>query len=214
MIRENIEKIMKEVPPGVTIVAATKTRSVEELRMAIECGITDIGENYVQEAEKKFSEIGKIVKWHFIGHLQKNKVKKALKIFDVIETVDSIEIAKEISKHSSQVFPVLIEINSGREPQKSGVFPEHAGKLIEEISKLPNIIVQGLMTMGPFVEHPSDIRPYFKLTKKLFDDFKKLQLPNVEMKILSMGMSDTWRIAIEEGATCIRIGTAIFGPRK
>ncbi len=214
MIKENIEKILKEIPPHVTLVAATKTRSFEEIKQAIEAGITDIGENYVQEAEKKFTEIRKSAKWHLIGHLQKNKVKKALKIFDIIETVDSFELAAEISKHTQIPYPILIEINSAKEAQKSGIFPEDAEKLIEEIRRLPNIVVRGLMTMGPFVENPKDIRPYFRITKRLFDSFSKLDFPNVEMRILSMGMSDTWRIAIEEGATCIRIGTAIFGPRK
>lgn len=214
MIRENIEKILAQIPEGVTLVAATKTRSVEEIKEAIECGITDIGENYVQEAEKKFNEIGRCVRWHLIGHLQKNKVKKALKIFDIIETVDSFEIASEISKHSQKPYPVLIEVNSAKEPQKAGVFPEDVESLLRKISALPNIIVQGLMTMGPLVENPEDIRVYFRLTKNLFDSFRELKLPNIEMKVLSMGMSDTWRIAIEEGATCIRIGTAIFGPRR
>ncbi len=213
MIKENIERILKEVPTNVTVVAATKTRSVEEIKQAIEAGIIDIGENYVQEAEKKFPEIGKSVKWHLIGHLQKNKVKKALKIFDIIETVDSFELAAEISKHAKDVFPVLIEVNSAREIQKSGVFPEDVEKLVEKISRLENIKIQGLMTMGPFVENPEEIRPYFRLTKQIFDSLKNSGLARVEMKILSMGMSDTWRIAIEEGATCIRIGTAIFGPR-
>jgi len=213
MIQENIEKIRKLVPKNITIVAATKTRSVDEIKQAIACGITDIGENYVQEAEKKFNDIGKIVSWHFIGHLQKNKVKKAVKIFDIIETIDSFEIAKEISKHSETKFPVLIEINSAREQQKSGVYPENLEQVLINISTLSNISVLGLMTMGPVVENPEEIRPYFRLTKQLFDFTKKLNLPNVEMKILSMGMSNSWQVAIEEGATCIRIGTAIFGPR-
>ncbi len=214
MIRENIEKILKEIPQGMTIVAATKTRNVEEIKQTIDCGITDIGENYVQEAEKKFHTIGKSVRWHLIGHLQKNKVKKALKIFDIIETVDSLELALEISKYAQSSYPVLIEVNSAKEPQKAGVFPEDLENLIEKISNLPNIKIEGLMTMGPFVENPEDVRPYFKLTRQIFESCKRISLPNVEMKILSMGMSDTWRIAIEEGATCIRIGTAIFGPRK
>ncbi|MCM8764943.1 MAG: YggS family pyridoxal phosphate-dependent enzyme [Candidatus Omnitrophica bacterium] len=214
MIKENIEKIMREIPKGITIVAATKTRSIEEISQAIEYGITDIGENYVQEAEKKFSQIGRVVKWHLIGHLQKNKVKKAIKIFDIIETVDSFELAQEISKYTPGPYPVLIEVNSAQEPQKSGVFPQETEKLIEKISQLPNIIIQGLMTMGPIVENPKDIIPYFKITRQLFESCKKIKKPNVEMKILSMGMSDTWRIAIDQGATCIRIGTAIFGPRK
>lgn len=214
MIKENIEKLLREIPPGVILVAATKTRSVEEIKQAIECGIADIGENYVQEAENKFEQIGKLVRWHLIGHLQKNKVKKALKIFDIIETVDSFALAIEISKHSQFLYPVLIEVNSAKEPQKSGVFPEQVETLIEKISSLPNIKIEGLMTMGPLFGNPEDIRPYFRLTRELFESCKKLNFPNTEMKILSMGMSDSWRIAIEEGATCIRVGTAIFGPRK
>lgn len=214
MIKENIEKIRKLIPENITIVAATKTRCVEEIKQAVECGITDIGENYVQEAEKKFNEIGKIIRLHLIGHLQKNKVKKALKIFDIIETIDSFDIAKEISKHLQGPYPVLIEVNSAKEPKKTGIYPEDVENTIKNISILPNIVIQGLMTMGPVFENPEKVRPYFRLTKQLFDSCKELNLPNVEMKVLSMGMSDSWQIAIEEGATCIRIGTAIFGPRK
>jgi pyridoxal phosphate enzyme (YggS family) len=216
-IKEKVEWILKELPDGVILIAATKGRSIEEINEAIEAGIKIIGENYVQEAEKKFEAIGKKVKWHMIGHLQTNKVKKAIEIFDMIETVDSEKIAKEIDKEAKKrniIFPVLIEINSGREKHKSGVLPEDAEKLIYEISKYENIKIEGLMTMGPFVENPEDIRPYFRITKELFEKFKNLNLPNFEMKYLSMGMSDTWRIAIEEGANIIRIGTAIFGPRR
>ena len=216
-IKERIREILKEIPENIVLLVATKGRTVEEINEAIEAGIEIIGENYVQEAEKKFKIIGRKVKWHMIGHLQTNKVKKAIEIFDMIETVDSEKLAKEIDKEAKKrniVFPVLIEINSGREKQKSGVFPEDAEKLIYEISKYENIKIEGLMTMGPFVKNPEDIRPYFRLTKELFEKFKNLNLPNVEMKYLSMGMSDTWKIAIEEGANIIRIGTAIFGPRR
>ena len=216
-IKEKVEWILKELPDGVILIAATKGRSIEEINEAIEAGIKIIGENYVQEAEKKFEAIGKKVKWHMIGHLQTNKVKKAIEIFDMIETVDSEKIAREIDKEAKKrniIFPILIEINSSREKQKSGVLPEDAEKLIYEISKYENIKIEGLMTMGPFVENPEDIRPYFRITKELFEKFKNLNLPNFEMKYLSMGMSDTWRIAIEEGANIIRIGAAIFGPRR
>ncbi|HOL21925.1 MAG TPA: YggS family pyridoxal phosphate-dependent enzyme [bacterium] len=216
-IKENVKRILSEIPEGVILVAATKTRSVEEIREAIDAGIRIIGENYVQEAEEKFKQIGRQVRWHMIGHLQRNKVEKALNIFDCIETVDSFNLAREIDKYAGKkgiIFPVLIEINSGREPQKSGVMPEDVEKLIAEISQLKNIRVEGLMTMGPLVKNPEDIRPYFKLTKGIFDKIKEKNLPNVEMKYLSMGMSDTWKIAIEEGANMVRIGTAIFGPRR
>jgi len=152
-----------------------------------------------------------------IGHLQKNKVKKAIEIFDMIETVDSFSLAKEIDKYAKNkgiIYPILIEINSGRENQKNGVFPENLEELVKKISFLKNIKINGLMTMGPFVENPEDIREYFKLTKILFDKLKEKCLPNVEMKYLSMGMTDTWEIAVEEGANIVRIGTGIFGPRK
>ncbi|HOK56956.1 MAG TPA: YggS family pyridoxal phosphate-dependent enzyme [bacterium] len=216
-IKERVQKILKEVPENVILLAATKGRTVEEIDEAIEGGIKFIGENYVQEAEKKFIKIGKKVKWHMIGHLQTNKVKKAFEIFDMIETVDSLKLIREIDKEAKKkkvIYPVLIEINSGRELQKSGVLPEKVEELIYEISKFENVRVEGLMTMGPFVENPEDIRPYFKLTKDLFEKLKNLNLPNVEMKYLSMGMTDTWKIAIEEGANIIRIGTGIFGPRR
>jgi len=215
-IKEKIQEIKKNLPPEVKIVAATKNRSVEEIIEAIDAGIEIIGENYIQEAEKKYTVIGKRVKWHVIGHLQKNKVKKAIEIFDMIETLDSFDLAKEIDKWAKKkgiVFPVLIEINSGKEPQKSGVFPEETKNLIKEVSTLENIKVEGLMTMGPIVENPEEIRPYFQLTKKIFDECKEISLPNVSMKYLSMGMSDTWKVAVEEGANLIRIGTYIFGPR-
>ena len=216
-IKENVKRLLKEMPEGVILVAATKTRSAEEIKAAIEAGITVIGENYVQEAEEKFREIGRAVKWHMLGHLQRNKVEKALNIFDCIETVDNLKLAREIDKYAGKkgiIFPVFIEINSGREPQKAGVMPEDIEKLIEEVSHLKNIKVEGLMTMGPLVNNPEDIRPYFRLTKDIFDKLKGINLPNIEMRYLSMGMSDTWRIAIEEGANIVRIGTAIFGSRR
>lgn len=216
-IEEKVKKILKELPSGVELVAATKTRSVEEIEQAIKAGVKIIGENYVQEAEEKFRVIGKKVKWHMIGHLQRNKVKKALEIFDMIETVDSIKLAREIDKIAKKkgiIFPVLIEINSGKEEQKSGILPGDIEDFVEEMSNLENIRVEGLMTMGPFVKNPEDIKPYFELTRELFEKLKSKNYPNVEMKYLSMGMTDTWKIAIEEGANLIRIGTGIFGPRN
>ncbi|MCD6407922.1 YggS family pyridoxal phosphate-dependent enzyme [bacterium] len=216
-IKKRVKNLLSQIPEGVILVAATKTRTPEEVLEAIEGGIEIVGENYVQEAEGKFKVIGKRVKWHMIGHLQRNKVKKAIEIFDMVETVDNFSLAKEIDKYAERkriIYPILIEINSGREEQKSGVYPENIFSLIEEISKLKNIKVEGLMTMGPFVKNPEDIRPYFRLTREIFEELKGKDYPNVEMKYLSMGMSDTWKIAIEEGANIIRVGTLIFGPRK
>jgi pyridoxal phosphate enzyme (YggS family) len=197
-------------------VAAAKTRRPEEILEAVEAGIEIIGENYVQEAEKAYEVVGIRAKWHFIGRLQKNKVKKAVRIFDMIETVDSSEIAEEINRRCGQLgklMPVLIEINSGREQQKAGVFPEDVEELIKGISSFQNIKVMGIMTMGPSLGNPENSRPYFVETKKRFDKIKRLNLPGVEMKYLSMGMTNSYRIALEEGANVVRIGTRIFGER-
>jgi pyridoxal phosphate enzyme (YggS family) len=216
MIKRNVSQILSELPDGVQLVAAAKTRRPEEILEAVEAGIKIIGENYVQEAERAYEVVGSKVKWHFIGHLQKNKVKKAVKIFDMIETVDSIELAQEIDKRCAQInkiMPVLIEVNIGREEQKSGVLPENTEQLAKEISALPNIRVMGLMTMGPLSGNPEDSRPHFVEMKKLFEEMKKLSLPNVEMKYLSMGMTNSYQIAPEEGANIVRIGTKIFGER-
>ena len=216
MIKQNVVQILSELPNGVELVAAAKTRSPGEILQAIEAGIKIVGENYVQEAEPAYEVVGNRAKWHFIGHLQRNKVKKAVKLFDIIETVDSVEIAGEIDKRCAQigkVMPVLIEINSGREEQKSGVFPEKAEQLVREISSLQNIRVKGLMTMGPRFGSPEDSRPYFVETKKIFEKLKNLNLPDVEMKYLSMGMTNSYKIAIDEGANIVRIGSKIFGER-
>ena len=216
-IKENIEEILEEIPAGVELVAAAKTRTPGEISEVARAGVKIIGENYVQEAAEAFAVIGHAVKWHFIGHLQKNKVKKAVKIFDMIETVDSVELAEEIDKRceaSGKVMPVLIEINSGREPQKFGVFPEKARELAKAAAELSNIKVMGLMTMGPFSGDPEDARPYFVETKKIFDRITAEGLPGVEMKYLSMGMTNSYRVAIEEGANIIRVGTKIFGERR
>ena len=215
-IKQNVNQISNELPDGVQLVAAAKTRNPEEILEAIEAGVKIIGENYVQETERAYEVIGDKAKWHFIGHLQKNKVKKAVKIFDVIETVDSVEIAEEIDKRCAQIgkiMPVLLEINSGREEQKSGVFPENTEQLARMISALPNLRVMGLMTMGPLAGNPEDSRPYFVETKKLFEKLKKLNLPNIEMRYLSMGMTNSYKIALEESANIVRIGTKIFGER-
>ena len=215
-IRENVQQLLSELPGGVELVAAAKARTAEEVLKAAESGIKIVGENYVQEAEKIYEVVGNRAKWHFIGHLQKNKAKKAVRLFDMIQTVDSVDIAEEIDRRCAQigkVMPVLVEINSGREKQKSGVLPEDAEGLIRAISHLPNIKVMGLMTMGPRFGNPEDSRPYFVTTRKIFDQIKGLKIPNVEMKYLSMGMTNSYPVALEEGANMVRIGTKIFGER-
>ena len=216
MIRENVRQLLQELPAAVSLVAAAKTIDARQIQEAIDAGVKIIGENYVQEAERAYQLIGSQVKWHFIGHLQKNKVKKAARIFDLIETVDSQELAEEINKACAQenkIMPVFVEINSGKENQKFGVMPEEAEGLIGRISKLTNIKVMGLMTMGPQLGNPEDARPYFKKTKKIFDRIAKLHLSNIQMQCLSMGMSNSYEVAIEEGANIVRIGSRIFGQR-
>ena len=217
MIKQNIQRILAELPDGVELVAAAKTRTPEEILEAVQAGVKIIGENYVNEAKRAYEVVGKRAKWHFIGTLQKHNVrKKIVQMFDMIETVDSLEIAREIDKKCTQIgkiMPILIEINSGREKQKSGVFPEDVEQLIRGVSSLSNIKVMGLMTMGPRFGNPEEARPYFIATRRIFDEIKQLNLPNVEMRYLSMGMTNSYKIAIEEGANIVRIGTRIFGER-
>jgi pyridoxal phosphate enzyme (YggS family) len=216
-IKWNVQQIFNELPEGVLLVAAAKARTPAEIMAAVDAGVQIIGENYVQEAERAYAAVGHRAQWHFIGHLQRNKVKKAVQIFDMIETVDSYEIAREIDKRCAEigkVMPVLVEVNIGEEPQKSGVLPQATGQLLKDISALPNIRVAGLMTMGPLSENPEDSRPYFVAMKKLFDRMKALNLPGVDMKYLSMGMTSSYKIAPGEGANIVRIGTRIFGERK
>lgn len=215
-IAENVRSVLAELPPGVELVAAAKTRTSAEILEAIQAGVRIIGENYIQEAETARAAIGGRVRWHFIGSLQKNKVKKAVRLFDLIETVDSLPLAQAISKESDaavKVMPVLIEINSGREPQKSGVLPEDAERLVSVVASLSHLKVLGLMTMGPRFGDPEAARPYFTETRRIFERLKQSGIRGVEMKYLSMGMTNTYKIALEEGANMVRLGSKIFGER-
>jgi PLP dependent protein len=215
-IAQNVRRILGELPGGVRLVAAAKGRPPHEVLEAVAAGAGAIGENYVQEAERARAAVGGGVEWHFIGHLQRNKVNKAVALFDMIETVDSFELAAEIDKRcalSGRVMPVLIEVNSGREASKSGALPEDAEALVVRLAALKNIRVMGLMTMGPLTERAEDTRPAFAETRRLFDRLKALDLPNMEMKYLSMGMTGCYRVAVEEGANIVRIGTGIFGEK-
>ena len=217
-ILDNYNRLRSSIPEYVEIVVAAKTRTVDEIREIISTGATIIGENYVQETRKVQEELGNgTISWHMIGHLQRNKVKDAVKIFDMIETVDSIALAKEIDTRCANIgkvkMSILIEINSGSEPQKSGVLPEKALPLIQEIALLQNIKIVGLMTMGPLSGNPESARPYFIETRKIFNEIKSINIPNVEMHYLSMGMTNSYKVAIEEGSNMVRLGTAIFGER-
>lgn len=213
---DSVVKIINSLPAGVLLVAAAKTRTPAEVAAAIDRGIKIIGYNYVQEAEQMYQIIGNTVQWHMIGHLQRNKVKKAVKLFDLIETIDSWRLAESVDQHCAdegKIMPVLVEINSGKESNKTGVLPENVYEFVRKISELSNLRVQGMMTMGPRFGDPEDSRPYFKATKSAFDRLSQAGIPNVEMRYLSMGMSNSYQIAIEEGANIVRIGTILFGGR-
>ena len=221
-IKENYQKLREEIPDNVTIVLASKVRTPEEVEEVIDAGAADIGENYVQEAENMYNALGekaRMVRWHMIGHLQKNKMNKAIKIFDVIQTVDSLETAVAIDKRAGKAgkkISVLVEINIGSEMTKAGVKPEYEviENLVKKNLKLDYLRLEGLMTMGPRFGNPEDSRPYFKKTKNIFERINALNLPGVKMETLSMGMSNSYKVAIEEGSNMVRLGTIVFGERK
>jgi len=210
-IKENILKLRNEIPSNVNILAAAKTRTIAQIKEAIGSGIKLFGENYVQEAEKKYAAIKKSskIELYFIGHLQKNKINRALKIFDVIN-IDSYEIASAIDRKANKKIPILMEINISNERQKHGCKPEELINLIKKVSELKNIEVIGLMAMAPYFKDAEKTRTYFKKMKSLFEGIKKLKLNSIKMDILSLGMSNDYKIAIQEGSNLIRIGSLIF----
>ena len=199
---------------SVELVAVTKTVDVSRIKEAIRAGIKIIGENRVQEAREKFKDIGKEVEWHLIGHLQTNKVKYIFDIFSLIHSVDSLLLSEEIQRRAENKgleTDILIEVNLSGEKTKFGILPEKAINFVKDISRFKNINIMGLMTIPPFSESPEDSRKYFKMLRMLRDDIQK---EGIEMKELSMGMSNDFEAAVEEGATMVRIGTAIFGERR
>jgi hypothetical protein len=204
-------------PKSVKLVAASKTVPVDLIRAGIKAGITIIGENYVQEAKEKIEAIGEEnVSWHFIGHLQSNKAKYAVKLFDLIHSVDSIKLAGEIDRRAraiDKLQPILIQVNISGEETKSGIDAEQALELVREISTLENLAVRGLMTMPPYFNAPDKVRPYFRALRSMQELIHKEVIPRADMTELSMGMTGDFEAAIEEGATLVRIGTAIFGQR-
>jgi pyridoxal phosphate enzyme (YggS family) len=201
----------------IKLVAVSKTVPAERVNEAIRSGIDIIGENRVQEAEAKFKEITEPVEKHLVGHLQTNKAKKAVELFDFIQSVDSERIAGEISKRAleaGKVIDVLVEINTSCEETKFGMEADQALPLIETISELEGIKIKGLMTIGLFSDDPEDTRPCFKRLRKLFEEVKSTNVPNVEMRYLSMGMTSDFEVAIQEGSNMVRVGTGIFGARS
>jgi len=216
-IQDRVRQLKATLPPHVELVAAAKTRSLDDVRAAIEAGVCIVGHNYVQEAQAMIEQLQQdAASWAMIGHLQRNKVKAAVQLFDSIQTVDSLRLAQAIDRECKKMgrfMPILIEVNAAREPQKFGALPEAVTDLIREAAKLESIRIRGLMTMGPLVSDPEQLRPLFRETKALFDRIAAERIPNVLMNDLSMGMSTSYAVAIEEGSTMIRLGTTIFGPR-
>lgn len=216
LIKRNTETLLREIPEGVTLLAAAKTRSVEEVKAAFEAGIRHFGHNYVQEARAMLEGIDFKAEWHLIGHLQRNKAKDAVELFDMVETLDSVRLAEELEKRctaAGKMVEVLIEVNSGAEEDKTGILPQDLDGLLQLAAGLLHIKLIGLMTMGPLTGDPELSRPYFFKTRRLFEEIQRTNLPGAEMRVLSMGMSGSYRVAIEEGATMVRLGTALFGPR-
>ncbi len=214
-VRARIEQAAKRSgrnPADIKLVAATKDVPAGLIEEAVKAGITDIGENRVQEAKQKFDALKNIpVTWHMIGHLQTNKVRQAVEIFSVIQSVDSEKLADEISSRAQKKIDVLIEVNTSGEAAKFGTSPDKAVQLAKYISGLKDLRLTGLMTVGPLTADESATRKSFRMLAGLFDQIKGLNLPAVELKYLSMGMSQDFETAIEEGSNLVRVGTAIFG---
>jgi len=228
MIKENIENIRLKIkmaaescernPDDVHLVAVSKTMPAEKLVQAVEAGVETLGENYVQEAREKFNDLYTLpVSWHFIGHLQSNKAKYVVKIFDLIHSVDSLKLAKEIDKQAKKIDKIqdiLIQVNIAEEETKSGTRAAETIDIVRDISQLDNIVIKGLMTMPPYFNAPQKVKPFFKALRELSQDIIAKNIPNVGMHELSMGMTGDFEAAIQEGATLVRIGTAIFGERN
>lgn len=230
MIKENIDRVKQRIssvcsrsnqnPHAITIVAVSKGRDLKEIQEVIESGITDIGENRVQEALIKYSEIRKIqglfidnLRWHLVGRLQSNKVKDAVRTFDLIQSVDSVELAGLIDRQAvriNKIQNILLEIKTSPEETKYGFSPKDAISAFKEIINFKNVMIKGVMTIAPLVENPLQARPYFKKLKETLDTINALITINSRLSIISMGMSDDFEVAIEEGSNMVRIGRAIF----
>jgi len=226
-ITENIEQIRAVIaeaaaksgrsPSAVRLMAVTKTVDSERIKEAIRAGVDLIGENYLQEAKLKIDALGKSLEWHMIGHLQTNKARFATGLFEMIHSVDRIELAHELDRRASAAgltMKILIEVNVSGETTKNGAPLAGAISLIRAVAALPGLSIQGLMTMPPYCNDPEESRPFFRKLRELRDKIETEGIPHLEMKELSMGMSGDYAVAIEEGATIVRLGTAIFGERS
>lgn len=227
MLKDNYEAVEKKVaqacaragrnPSEVTLIAVSKTKPVEMLQEIYDAGARVFGENKVQEICEKYDKLPSDIKWHMIGHLQRNKVRQVIDKVAMIHSVDSYRLAQEISVQAQKkniTMPILIEVNIAGEESKFGMSAENTIQLVEEIAMLPNLKIQGLMTIAPFVEDAEENRQYFREIKQLSVDIKNKNIDNVTMDILSMGMTGDYEVAIEEGATMVRVGTGIFGARN
>lgn len=227
MLKENLANVEKNIEQAcknagrsrdeVTLIAVSKTKPVEMLQEIYDENIRDFGENKVQELCSKMEQLPSDIRWHMIGHLQRNKVKYIVGKVELIHSVDTYRLAEEINiqaKKQNVIVPILVEVNIAHEESKFGISAEDAILLVEEISKLENIRIKGLMTIAPYVENPEDNRLYFRKIKQLSVDITNKNIDNVFMEILSMGMTGDYEVAIEEGATMVRVGTGIFGARN
>ena len=227
MLKENLANVEKNIEQAcknagrsldeVTLIAVSKTKPVEMLQEIYDENIRDFGENKVQELCSKMEQLPSDIRWHMIGHLQRNKVKYIVGKVELIHSVDTYRLAEEINiqaKKQNVIVPILVEVNIAHEESKFGISAEDAILLVEEISKLENIRIKGLMTIAPYVENPEDNRLYFRKIKQLSVDITNKNIDNVFMEILSMGMTGDYMVAIEEGATMVRVGTGIFGERN
>lgn len=227
MLKENLANVEKNIEQAcknagrsrdeVTLIAVSKTKPVEMLQEIYDENIRDFGENKVQELCSKMGQLPSDIRWHMIGHLQRNKVKYIVGKVELIHSVDTYRLAEEINiqaKKQNVIVPILVEVNIAHEESKFGISAEDAILLVEEISKLENIRIKGLMTIAPYVENPEDNRLYFRKIKQLSVDITNKNIDNVFMEILSMGMTGDYMVAIEEGATMVRVGTRIFGERN
>jgi pyridoxal phosphate enzyme, YggS family len=226
-VRDNVRRIRGDIEKAalksgrmasdVRLMAVTKTVDDDRVMEAIEAGVDIIGENYVQEARRKIEKMGKTLEWHMIGHLQSNKARYAVRLFDMIHSVDRLNLARELDKRSGamgRITRILIEVNVSGEETKDGVGSEDAISFVKKVSALENLSIQGLMTMPPWFDDPEEARPYFVSLRELRDSILEENIPNIEMSELSMGMSGDYEVAVEEGATIVRVGRAIFGERK
>ena len=225
-IKQNIQIVEEKITAAaeragrkredVLLLAVSKTKPVEVIREAVACGLTSLGENKVQEIMEKYEPMGDGVHWHLIGHLQTNKVKYIIDEVDMIHSVESLRLAEEINKRAaakSLVMDVLVEVNMAEEESKFGIQPERVEEFLRQIAPLPHIRVRGLMTVAPFVENPEENRVYFRKMRELLVDMNQKKIDNINMDVLSMGMTGDYEVAIEEGATIVRVGTGIFGER-